>query len=98
MPRKLQFAKPYPPEELKRRYRSAQDPVESRCWHLIWLVRTEQSLTSAAQVVGFNYDYVRDIVRSYTTEKAEGLRNRRKDKRPQGARNALLPPRATGGT
>lgn len=90
MPRKLKLATHYSPEELKQRYRSAQDPVESRRWHLLWLVSTEQTLTSAARVVGLNYDYARDIVRHYNTDKAEGVRNRLKDKRPQGGRNALL--------
>ena len=90
MPRKLKLENHYSSEELKERYRSTPDPVESRRWHLVWLVSTEHTLTSAAQVVGLNYDYAREIVSSYNADQAEGLRNRRKDKRPQGGGKALL--------
>ena len=90
MPRKLKLENHYSSEELKERYRSTQDPVESRRWHLLWLVSTGHTLTSAAQVVGLNYDYGREIVRSYNADQGEGLRNRRKDKRPQGGGRPLL--------
>lgn len=38
MPRKLYLAPHFLPDELKAHYRASQDPVESRRWHLLWLV------------------------------------------------------------
>lgn len=92
MPRPLHIEPHYPVTELKKRYRASRDPVESRRWHLIWLVSDHHSLTDAAIVVGLNYDYARDIVRAYNARGAEGLRNRRKDCRPKRRSNALLNP------
>ncbi|MEO1134928.1 MAG: winged helix-turn-helix domain-containing protein [Cyanobacteria bacterium J06639_1] len=91
MPRKLHLESHFSSEQLKARYRACTDPVESRRWHLLWLVCEQSSLTDAAAVVGFNYDYARDIVRAYNQNGAEGLRNRRKDRCP-GLSRALLTP------
>jgi len=91
MPRKLQVEAHFTLDELKTRYRTSQDPVESRRWHLIWLVSGESTLTDAAKAVGVNYDYARDIVRAYNREGATGLRNRRRDRKP-GLLKALLNP------
>ena len=92
MPRQLHVEPHYSVSELKKRYRASREPVESRRWHLIWLVSDRHSLVSAAKVVGLNYDYARDIVRAYNARGPEGLRNRRKDSRPKRRSNALLNP------
>nr|WP_262561904.1 helix-turn-helix domain-containing protein [Acaryochloris sp. CCMEE 5410] len=89
MPRKLYLEPHFSPDELKSHYRASQDPVESRRWHLLWLVSEQTTLTQAAQVVGLNYDYAREIVREYNHNGAHGLRNRRKDKRPHQSRSLL---------
>lgn len=89
MPRKLHLEPHISTDELKAHYRTSQDPVESRRWHLLWLVCEQTTLTHAAQVVGLNYDYAREIVREYNRNGAHGLRNRRKDKRPQQSRSLL---------
>jgi len=91
MPRKLHVESHFSLDELKTRYRNSQDPVESRRWHLIWLVSDESTLTEAAKVVGFNYDYARGIVRAYNRDGAKGLRNRRRERKP-GLLKALLNP------
>ena len=91
MPRKLHLEPHFAADELKARYRVSQDPVESRRWHLLWLVSEQTTLTDAAQVVGLNYDYARAIVRDDNSHGAEGLRNRRKDKRPEQSRRLLTP-------
>ncbi|WP_228052225.1 hypothetical protein [Nodosilinea sp. LEGE 07298] len=62
-------------DELKARYRASGDPVESRRWHLLWLVHTQTILTDAAKAVGLNYDYARAVVRDYKRDGAAGLRN-----------------------
>ncbi len=51
--------------QLKARYLSTLDRVESRRWHLLWLVSEKWTIKEAASAVGINYDYARDIVKSY---------------------------------
>lgn len=89
MGRKLQIKSHYSVADLKARYRACCDPVEARRWQLIWLVTEGKTLTAAAEAIAFNYDYARDIVRSYNTDGADGLRNRRKDSRSSSPK-ALL--------
>ena len=91
MARKLHLEPHFSADELKTRYRSSRDPVESRRWQLLWLVCEHTTLTDAAKVVGINYDYAREIVRAYNRDGASGLRNRRKDPRPQQSRRLLSP-------
>ena len=91
MPRKLHLEPHFSADELKTRYRASRDPVESRRWHLLWLVCEHTTLSDAATVVGLNYDYAREIVRDYNRHGADGLRNRRKDPRPQQSRSLLSP-------
>jgi len=55
--------------------------MESRRWHLLWLVSEPMSLTDAARLVGMNSDYALTIVGDYNREGAADLRNRRQAKR-----------------
>ena len=77
------------PEELKTRYLTAKDPVEGRRWHLLWLISQQWSIKKAAEAIGYNYDYARDIVKKYNAQGESSVVNGRK--RPIGiAHNALL--------
>ena len=89
MPRKLHLAPYYSSTELKARYRTSTEPVESRRWHLLWLVSEQTTLTDAARAIGLNYDYARTIVADYNRDGAAGVRNRRKAKRPHHRRSLL---------
>lgn len=89
MPRPLHLKPHFSATELKARYRASGDPVESRRWHLLWLVHTDMTLTNAAKVAGFHHDYDRSVVRDYNRDGTDGLRNRRKDQRPQQSRSLL---------
>lgn len=51
--------------QLKSRYLSTSDRVESRRWHLLWLVSQGWTIQQASQAVGINYDYAKDIVKTY---------------------------------
>ncbi|WP_250126319.1 IS630 family transposase [Chroococcidiopsis sp. CCMEE 29] len=64
--------------ELKTRYQLTTDKVESRRWHLLWLVSQKWTIKQAAVAVGLNYDYAKDIVRNYNQQGEGGLLNRRK--------------------
>ncbi|MEM8638448.1 MAG: helix-turn-helix domain-containing protein, partial [Cyanobacteria bacterium P01_G01_bin.54] len=61
--------------ELEKRYKQSKDPVESRRYHLLWLISQEYQLREAVEVVGLNYNYGYKIVKRYNTEGIEGLKN-----------------------
>ena len=61
--------------QLKARYLSTLDRVESRRWQLLWLVSKKWTIKQAASAVGINYDYARDIVKSYNQLGAAGITN-----------------------
>ncbi|HEY9871843.1 MAG TPA: winged helix-turn-helix domain-containing protein [Candidatus Obscuribacterales bacterium] len=67
--------------ELKSRYLCASDRVESRRWHLLWLVSKNWTIQQAAQAVGLNYDYAKDIVKGYNQQAEKAIANRRHQRR-----------------
>jgi len=89
MARKLSLQKHLSAPELKVLYRSSTDPVESRRYHLLWLVTQGSTLSEAAPVVGLNYDYAYEIVGRYNRQGLEGLKNGCKQRQPPKS-SALL--------
>lgn len=89
MGRKVSLEPHFSSKELEKKYKQSQDPVESRKYHLLWLVSQDYQLKEAVEVVGLNYNYGYKIVKRYNTEGVEGIRNRRKLRCP-GKSRALL--------
>jgi transposase len=82
--------KPYlTAEELKARYRQAKDSVEARRWNLLLLVAQEWTIKQAAELIGFNYDYAKAIIRRYNTEGPASVKNRSKERQPPPPRSLL---------
>ncbi|WP_250122534.1 winged helix-turn-helix domain-containing protein [Chroococcidiopsis sp. CCMEE 29] len=77
-------------EELKARYRSTVDKVESRRWHLLWLVSAQWTIKAAAAAVGLSYDYALELVKNYNQGGQEALKNKHKGRKPSKKKNALL--------
>ncbi len=67
--------------ELKTRYLYATERVESVGKHLLWLVSQKWTIQQAAQAVGINYDYAKDIVKAYNQQGEEAIANRRHQRR-----------------
>lgn len=88
MGRTITLAKHLRNEELKTRYQSSTDPVESRRWHLLWLVAQRWYLLDAAESVGVSYSYARKVVYAYNQGGAEAIKNRRRGR--QMSSRALL--------
>ena len=65
-------------EELKTRYQHSSDPVESRRWHLLWLVSQEWYIIDAAASVGVSYSYARKIVQTYNRDGVRAVINGRR--------------------
>lgn len=76
-------------KELKQRYRTSQDAIESRRYHLLWLVSKGYNIKCASLMVTLSYRYARTIVKHYNQQGAEANRNRHKERRPQGAVSLL---------
>lgn len=79
MPRKAHLEQHLTNSELKQLYQSASDKVESRRWHLLWLVSEQWTIKQAAEVVGINYDYAKDLVQKYNRYGITAMQNGRKD-------------------
>ncbi len=65
-------------DELKSRYLLSKDPVEARRYHLLWLVSENWSIKQAAEIISYNYDYAKEIVKKYNAEGEKSLANGRK--------------------
>jgi len=59
--------------ELKTRYLSTSDRVESVEKHLLWLVSQRWTIQQASQAVGINYDYAKDLTSSTPKSKIIGV-------------------------
>jgi transposase len=78
MARTIPLANHFSSDELKVRYQSSTDPVESRRWHLLWLLSQQWYLLDAAASVGVSYSYARQIVHAYNQNSLEAIVNRRR--------------------
>ena len=91
MPRKASLVLHYTSKELKQKYRTSQDSVESRRWHLLWKISLGWSIKNSAIAMGINYDYAKEIVKKYNNLGAKGVKNQKNKRRKQsGGRKSLL--------
>jgi transposase len=88
MPPKAQLQSHLSIEELKTHYRQAKDTSESRRWHLLSLVAQCWTIKQAAEIVGLNYDYAKEIIRRYNQDGPEAVK-KRNHQRLQSPRSLL---------
>lgn len=88
MGRTITLANHLQSEELKARYQRSTDPVESRRWHLLWLVSQQWYLLDAAASVGVSYSYARKVISAYNRDGVATMTNRRRGR--QMTSRALL--------
>lgn len=82
------YLKPHLSEkELKNRYWRASNLVEARRWQLLWLISQKKTIKEASIVIGINYDYAREIVKSYNQQGPEAIGKKQpaRKKRPNHA-------------
>src|SRR4028119_1683570 len=89
MPKKVHLEAHLSAQQLKQGYRDASDRVESRRWHLLWMVATGWTLKLAAIAIGINYDYAKEILHNYNKQGVAAISNRRKTLR-RNSSSALL--------
>lgn len=75
--------------EVEQRYRQEQDATFNKHWQIIRLMLKGQKALQVAESLGFTSGWVREIIRRYNGQGADGLRDKRKD---NGGHRALLSP------
>ncbi len=88
MPPKAELQTHLTIDELKNRYRQAEDISEARRWQLLHLVAQDWTIKRAAQAVDLNYDYAKDIIRRYNHNGPDAVKNRQQ--RRQASARSLL--------
>jgi transposase len=78
------------PAQLKRRYRTCRDAKEARRWQALWLVSQGARAQQAAQTVGFDASWVRQLIHRYNAQGPGGLLDGHRA-RPGGPRPRLTP-------
>lgn len=76
MPPKAELHPHLTSQELKVRYRQAENISEARRWQLLHLVAQDWTIKQAAQAVDLNYDYAKEIVRRYNQKGPEAIKPR----------------------
>ena len=67
MPKQAYLAQYLSSDELKQKYRSSTDLVESRRWHLLWKISLGWTVKNSAIAVGYSYSYAKSILKRYNT-------------------------------
>lgn len=68
MARRIHLAAHLSGEELRRRYRTAQDPVERSRWQMLWLLEQGQTAQQVGAVTGYSAYWVGQIAQRYNTK------------------------------
>jgi len=77
---RLTIAPHLEPDEIARRYRACDDPVERPRWHALWLMTRPdepRSADQAARLLGYCGNWARALVKRYNALGPDGLRDRR---------------------
>lgn len=91
MPPKARLHPHLTADQLESHYRQAQDRVESRRWHLLYLVSQQWTIKQSARRVGLSYDYAKTIVRRYNQEGPGSVYNQSKKRTLNHGRSLLSP-------
>lgn len=89
MPKYLELKPHLSPSELEKRYRRSQQITERNHYHIIWLLSQGRRVPEVAEIVGYNAERVRQIVRRYNAEGPASLVDNRAGR---SGRRRLLPP------
>src|SRR5215469_9187414 len=77
MPRRIHLEPHLTDDELQKRYRAADDPVERSHWHFLWLLADGMTATAVAAVTGYSAYWIGQIARHYNAAGPDGVRDRR---------------------
>jgi len=78
MSRQLRLAAHLSADEVERRYRRADGPIERTWWQILWLVGRGQTGAAVARSTGFSRGWVCQVVKRYNELGPEGMADRRR--------------------
>jgi len=78
----------YSSEELERRYRQAQRPVERSRWQILWLKSRGKRITEIIDATGYKRWSISTLIRQYNLHGEAGVRDLRQDNGSQPALEA----------
>src|SRR5258708_9835369 len=65
MPPRIKLKEHLKPEELEKRYRSAQDGVERSHWQIVWLLSSGKGTREVGALTGYSVVWIRELVKRY---------------------------------
>ena len=77
MPKYLEVKAHLSVGELEKRYRQSKQITERNHYHIIWLMSQGRRVSEVAEIVGYNAERVRQIVRRYNKEGPASLADKR---------------------
>ena len=78
-------------EQLRARFLSCKNTKEARRWQLLWFISLGHSITEAAQLTGFSYDYARHLLARYNKSGIPSIRRKLICSRKSGTPSLLSP-------
>ena len=79
MPRTTKLEDHLTVEELKTRYREAENPAERAHTQIVWLLARGESQKRVAEITGYSARWVSEVVRRYNGGGPEALGDRRRE-------------------
>ncbi len=65
--------------ELKVKYLKAKDPVATRQWHVLWLLKKGKKTNEIAEVTGYTEYWIREIIKKFNKNGESSIRDTRHD-------------------
>jgi transposase len=87
MLRRISLAPHLSSDELEQRYRQAQKGIESRQFHILWLLAQGKTAEEVVELSGYSRGWIYKLVRRYNEQGASALGDQRRHN--QGAKPLL---------
>ena len=87
--RATELATHYSSEELERRYRQAQRPVERSRWQILWLKSKGKRIAEIMDATGYKRWSISTLIRQYNLHGEAGVRDLRQDNGSELALDAV---------
>ena len=81
MPQRITLINHLSHQELQQHYRQSKNVVESRQYHVIWLLAQGKKTEEVQQITGYSRTWIYKLVQRYNQFGFEGLQDRRKNNR-----------------
>lgn len=73
MPTRIVLTDHLSTEELEQRYRQASSGIESRQFHVLWLLAQGHPTEKVSQITGYGQNWIYQIIRKYNQQGVESV-------------------------